>query len=189
MIQDHYLLSWINAKSITKITGAVTTGHEQRKRTSILTKYIGCCYVNKAKKGGNWDGAHLAMGELHSLVSLRQPCTPHVALACLFIATTVPIIHLCAARLAMELGEWRMWYFWENHKGPLHLELPSWFPSASPHPSVGSTPEPSHWKGERAAAGKGGAWGDFVKLPRTLSRLTLPWPKILLSPVQPFALS
>lgn len=87
MIQDHYLLSWINAKSITKNTGAVTT----RKRTSILTKYIGCCYVNKAKKGANWDGAYLAMGGLHSLVSLRQPCTPHVALACLFIATTVPI--------------------------------------------------------------------------------------------------
>lgn len=61
---------------------SVTLGHSQRKRTSGLTEYIGCCYANKAAEGAKWDGAHPAMGEPH-LLSVRQLCAPHRAFAAL----------------------------------------------------------------------------------------------------------
>lgn len=64
---------------------SVTLGHRQRKRTSVLTKYIGCCYANKATEGAKWDGAHLAMGEPH-LLPVRQLCAP-----------TEPLLPFCSA--------------------------------------------------------------------------------------------
>lgn len=62
---------------------SVTPGHRHRKRTSVLTKYIGCCYANKATEGAKWEGAHLAMGEPHPLLSVGQLCAPHRAFAAL----------------------------------------------------------------------------------------------------------
>lgn len=154
-IQDHYIFHQDNTQSSTKIT--VTLGHRQRRRTSVLTKYIGCCYANKATEGAKWDGAHLVRGEPHPLLSMRQLCAPHRAFTALLYGPSRGWVHFCAGGWAQNGVSDAHDASEQTARGPFSWNCPPGSPQPVLIPAPGSTTEPS---GSRHSGWQGGCYSS-----------------------------